>query len=146
MIFLSVIVLPAIAAFFAMVLIGLIGLPLRPKSKVFAAVWILSLVGIAAILLMPAQGVQWYPPAWHSGVSIAALFIPYTISGLFWYRRRNRFSNLGATTIVFAVLVSAVLSLGAYRWFNKSCVFHDYHHDEGEAWCPENWQAVYTNR
>ena len=43
MIFLSVIVLPAIAAFFAMVLIGLIGLPLRPKSKIFAAVWILSL-------------------------------------------------------------------------------------------------------
>ena len=100
MIFLSVIVLPAIAAFFAMVLIGLIGLPLRPKSKIFAAVWILSLVGIAAILLMPAQGVQWHPPAWHSGVSIAALFIPYTVSGLFWYRRRNRFSNLGTTVSV----------------------------------------------
>ena len=140
------IVLPAIAAVFAIVLIGLIGLPLRPESKIFAAVWVLSLVGIAAILLMQPQGVRWYAPAWHSGVRIAALLIPYTVSGLFWYRRRNKFSNLGTTTIVFAVLVSVVFSLVSYRWFNISCVFHDYHHDKGEPWCPESWQAVYTYR
>lgn len=146
MIFLSVPILLLILLIFVLILVGLIGFPMRPNSRVFGTLWVLGLMSLAAIFAWPSKGIGWHPPAWHPVLALAVLAIPYGTSLSLRYRQLQKTRPRSDFQIFAIVLTVTIASALVFRWYNTSCVFNDYHHDNGQAWCPVSWQAKLTSR
>lgn len=124
-------------------------LPAYPHSRKALVGWIVLLIACLAFIVAGvirdagAHDMTWKPPAWYLAFNMLCLFgPPFAASLALWRVRRRRPPALGPALAVVLVFASVAAGLIVRDQFGRSCVFFDYHHDTGEAWCPIDWQAT----
>jgi hypothetical protein len=131
-----------IAAVFIWVLAAF---PAYPKSVKAKFTWLAQLAlvsaGVCSHFLFPNPIQFRATPGTSSLVITFLLYLPFAASFLLWRSRRNGGSRISGQTSTLFVIAVCVFSFTAVKQFNKTCVHHDYWHDDGEAWCADSWQA-----
>lgn len=117
----------------------------RPNSIAPMVIWAIALLLVSTAILVrlvfPGESGPWTPPAWHTALVATILLVPFVISALLWWFRRKPNPRLGMAVSTVILIAAIVLPWLAYRSFNESCIYFDYYHDTGTAWCPQDWQA-----
>ena len=137
-----------ILAFLAAPIAVLAMLPAYPKNNAIKSTWLLLFVLAFSEFawstwLTPANSlIFWHPPTWYPLFEgMLKVVLPFAASFVLWRIRLRSPSTIGPRTAFIAVTVICLLALAALIFFNETCVYYDYHHDQGTAWCPASWQA-----
>lgn len=121
----------------------LVAFPAYPKSVIAKFAWLtlLLLVSTGMYFLFEIQTSFRTAPGKSELVTAFLVYLPFAASFLLWRSRRVGGPPISGQTSTWILVAVCVLSVTAIRQFNKSCVYHDFWNDNGEAWCAESWQS-----
>ena len=123
----------------------LVALPAYPHSVKAKIAWIALFAFVSALfyntVLAPNPVRIRTAPVRSVLVLIFLLYLPFLVSFALWRSRRIEGSRVGRQTVTLLIIAVWVFSVTAVKGFNRTCVYHYYWHDKGEAWCTKSWQA-----
>lgn len=124
-------------------------LPAYPHSRKALVAWLVLLIACVALVALSlvrdatSRDVTWRAPVWYGAVNaILLVAVPLIASLVLWRLRLRRPQAIGAGVAVVLVFAISIAGWVARDWFAYSCIYFDYHHDDGVAWCPADWQAT----
>lgn len=123
----------------------LAALPAYPNSVKAKIAWIALLAFVSAVsyhaFLEPNPLRIRTVPARSALVLVFLQYLPFVVSFALWRSRSIKGFGVSRQTATLLLIFVCVFSVSGAKLFNRTCVYHYYWHDEGEAWCTKSWQA-----
>lgn len=125
----------------------LVALPDFPNDRRILAAWSLLLatcVGLfiwRSLILSGPSRFTHVPLIADIAILVLLICVPFGASFLPWRLQKRRDLPIGGGWLFAVILVCSVTGGLTLNMLNEDCIYYPYHHNNGEAWCPVNWQA-----